>query len=111
MSCSPGSPSTRTSVSGAVHSGTPDLGFADRPRVHRSRRRDVAVNDVFRTAPNTAPGPPREVTPDIVEDSAVHGRFLRLFGNIWAGVGLFLTLLFGLAVLLFGLHGPVLFAG
>ncbi len=40
----------------------------------------------FRALPTNAPPAPRELSADIQADSAVFGRFLRLFGGIWASV-------------------------
>lgn len=55
------------------------------------------MSEVFRVAPQLAPSPPRALSPDIVADASAHGRFLRLFGAIWALVGLPLLILSGVA--------------
>lgn len=54
---------------------------------------------MFRSPQGEAPPAPRELTPDARRDAAVHGRFLRLFGGIWALVGGSLSALFTLMAL------------
>jgi len=54
----------------------------------------------FREPAGEAPPAPRQVSPDMRRDAAEHGRFLRLFGGIWAGVGGVLAILFLLLAVL-----------
>ena len=78
----------------------------------------------FRSSSGEVPAPPRAITPDMERDAARQGRFLRLFGGIWAGVGWALAGLFlvlsvvttpgfwmgGLLGAVFGCAGIVLFS-
>lgn len=59
-----------------------------------------AMSELFRSAPRVAPDPPRGLTADMRADASVHGRFLRLFGAIWALVGLLPMLAFAAAAAL-----------
>jgi hypothetical protein len=54
------------------------------------------MSDFFRTLPATAPPAPRVLSADMRADAAVFGRFLRLFGGIWAFIGWSLAFLFSL---------------
>lgn len=64
----------------------------------------VAMPSRYRVAPTVTEPAPRTVSESARRDLASHGRFLRLFGAIWGGVG------FGLAVL-FALLGATIVAG
>lgn len=77
---------------------------------------------MFRVPQGEAPPAPRQLTPDARRDAAVQGRFLRLFGGIWAMVGGGLCLFFTIIQLassgpligtamggVFGLFGALLY--
>ncbi|MBI4957155.1 MAG: DUF3592 domain-containing protein [Myxococcales bacterium] len=58
---------------------------------------------VFRTAPPEAPPAPRALSADLASHGLAHGRFLRLFGAIWASIGLGLGAVFAVVALASGL--------
>lgn len=61
---------------------------------------------MFRAPLGETPPAPRQLTPDARRDAALHGRFLRIFGGIWALVGGFICLFFTLIKL--AISGPLI---
>lgn len=50
---------------------------------------------MFRELPSRTPQGPRQITPDMEADAAHAGRFLRIFGALWAGIWCTVAFLLG----------------